>query len=233
MLKNTQPVFSKSDPVSAPEAYWCREKSVKREWRNAKDGGGWKARMPLIDWYPHIGDPTVIGWTITVAYFFVAFLCYRAGLAARAAGSDVQKNRNSIVWFGLGAVLLGLGINKQLDLQTLLIHLGRERAKSNDWYGVRREIQLVFVLMLATLGLTFTAVVFWMTRGEWRQYWPILIGVVMVVAFVLIRAASFDHVNYLLSRWRIIGPFKMKYVVEFGGVMIIGLGALKSLMGKS
>jgi hypothetical protein len=62
--------------------------------------------MPLIDWYPHIGDPSVIGWTITVAYFVVTFLCYRAGLAARAAGSDVQKNSNSIVWFGLGAVLL-------------------------------------------------------------------------------------------------------------------------------
>jgi len=129
-------------------------------------------------------------------------------------------------------VLLALGINKQLDLQTPLIHLGREIARSNGWYGVRREIQLVFVLMLAALVLTFTAVLFWMTRGEWRQYCPVLIGVVMVVSFVVIRAASFAHVDYLLSRWRIIGPFKMKYVVEFGGVMIVGLGALKSLMGK-
>ncbi len=36
-----------------------------------------------IEWHPHIGDPTVIGWTITIAYFAVTFLCYQAGLRGK------------------------------------------------------------------------------------------------------------------------------------------------------
>jgi hypothetical protein len=44
-----------------------------------------------IHWHPHVGDPTAIGWTITIAYFVVAFLCYRAGLSAKPADSSIDK----------------------------------------------------------------------------------------------------------------------------------------------
>lgn len=183
-----------------------------------------------LEWHPHIGDPTVIGWTITVAYFIVTFLCYRAGLVAKEADSGIFKTKNAVVWFGLAAILLTLGINKQLDLQTLVINSGREIAKSNDWYGIRREVQFYFVMGLAVSGIILIGVLFWLTKGEWLAYWPILVGVVMLVSFVLIRASSFDHVDYLLSRWRTIGPFQMKYVVELAGLLIIGLGALRHII---
>ena len=185
-----------------------------------------------VDWYPHIGDPTLIGWVITVAYFCVTFRCYRAGLAAKAADSGAGKTKKAVVWFGLAAVLLALGINKQLDLQTLVIHSGREIARSNGWYGMRREIQFCFVFGLAISAMILVGVLFWLTRGGWIAYWAVLVGVVILVSFVLIRAASFDHVDYLLSRWRTIGPFRMKYVVELAGVLIVGLGALRRVVPK-
>jgi len=184
--------------------------------------------MVLIDWHPHIGDPTVIGWVITVAYFVVTFLCYRAGLAAKGSDRAIPKTKNVLIWFLLAAVLLALGINKQLDLQTPFIALGRRMALSNGWYGVRREFQLYFVMVLAGFAVIWVVVLFWATRREWRAYWPVLLGAVLLVPFMLIRAASFDHVDYLLSRWRTIGPIRMKYVVELAGILILGAGAVAS-----
>jgi hypothetical protein len=69
-------------------------------------------------------------------------------------------------------------------------------------------------------------------KRRWRQYWLVLSGLLFIVLFVLIRAASFNHVDYLLSKWRIIGPFKMKYVVELGGIFLVGVGALQNLRSR-
>jgi len=69
----------------------------------------------------------------------------------------------------------------------------------------------------------------WRLKGCRRQYWLILSGLLFIGLFVLIRAASFNHVDYLLSKWRIIGPFKMKYVAELGGILLVGAGALNTL----
>lgn len=185
--------------------------------------------MPIpIDWHPHIGDPTVIGWVITVAYFVVAFLSYRTGLAVKRADSGIAKTKNAVMWFGLAAMLLALGVNKQLDLQTLLIHSGRQIARSHGWYDMRREVQFYFVMGLTISGAILIGVLLWLTRGDWIAYWPLLLGVVLLVSFVLIRAASFDHVDYLLSKWRTIGPIRMKYVVELSGILILGAGAVAS-----
>ena len=133
-----------------------------------------------------------------------------------------------MLWFGLSILLLVLGINKQLDLQTLVISLGRAISKENGWYGIRREVQAAFVILAALFGSLLFFGLLWRLRKCWRQYWLILSGLLFIVLFVLIRAASFNHVDYLLSKWRVIGPFKMKYVAELGGIMLVGAGAYYS-----
>ena len=55
-------------------------------------------------------------------------------------------------------------------------------------------------------------------------------GLLVIVLFVLIRAASFNHVDYLLSKWRIIGPFKMKYLAELGGSSLLGEGLFRTFV---
>ena len=180
-----------------------------------------------VDWYPHTGDPTVIGWTITVVYFVVMFLCYKAGMAAKRKDSGARRISDSALWFALAGMLLALGINKQLDLQTLLITLGRQMARLNGWYDLRREVQFGFVVVLAIFGVLSMIALSWWTAGQWRRYWPVLIGVTLLIIFVLIRSASFNSVDYFLGKWRVIGPFSMKYVVELAGVLVVGLAALR------
>jgi O-antigen/teichoic acid export membrane protein len=111
-----------------------------------------------------------------------------------------------------------------------LTALGREIAQANGLYESRREIQLIFVILFALFCFSSLVVVLsWWLRDCWRWYLIPLLGVALLVSFVVIRVASFQHVNYLISKWRIIGPFRMKYIGELGGILIVGLGAVQSL----
>jgi len=185
--------------------------------------------LPYGNWYQHMGDPTVTGWTITIAYFLVTFMCWRAGLKEKTININIQKPERHVLWFGLSILLLVLGINKQLDLQNLLTALGREIAQANGLYESRREIQLVFIILFTLFYFSLLIALSWWLRDCWRRYWIALLGLSLLVSFVLIRAASFQHVDYLISKWSIIGPFRMKYIVELGGILIVGLGAVQSL----
>jgi len=78
-----------------------------------------------------IGDPTLIGWTITLAYFIITFLCFWSGLAEKKNILDSHRSLGHILWFGLAILLFVLGLNKQLDLHTLMILLGGGIAKAN------------------------------------------------------------------------------------------------------
>jgi hypothetical protein len=53
-----------------------------------------------------------------------------------------------------------------------------------------------------------------------------LVGVFVVTSFVVIRAASFHHVDaFLHSR---VADFRMNWLLELGGIGIIMVGALKA-----
>ena len=185
--------------------------------------------LSYVNWYSRMGDPNAAGWSITIAYFIVILLCWRAGLKEKTINVNIQQPERHVFWFGLSILLLVLGINKQLDLQTLLTALGREIAQANGLYESRREIQLIFVVLFTLFCFSSFVALLWWLRGCWRRYWIALLGVAFLVSFVVIRAASFQHVDYLISKWSIIGPFRMKYIVELGGILIVGLGAVQSL----
>lgn len=54
-----------------------------------------------------------------------------------------------------------------------------------------------------------------------RLVWVALSGIVLLFSFVVIRAASFHHVDQFLGA----GPFKMNWVLELGSIGIIAFAA--------
>ena len=72
------------------------------------------AAMAGDRWRPGIGDPTVLGWATVAAYGVGMVFCV---LAARRSRRNVG-DRVAPLWWFLAAMMLVLGINKQLDLQT-------------------------------------------------------------------------------------------------------------------
>ncbi len=186
-----------------------------------------------VQWRPGIGDPDVIGWVITTFYFLSAILCWYAGQGRSASRRQSGEPIKSKLWICLFIVMIFLGINKQLDLQKLLRDLGKILAEDGGWYHMRREVQSIFIRAMAGLGALFFVILCLYLKGSWRNYWMVALGGFLLIAFIAIRAASFHHVDYIFSRWRIIGPFRMKYVLELSGILCIGMGAALRLFREN
>jgi hypothetical protein len=164
-------------------------------------------------WRPGIGDPTFIGWFTVVAYFATAYLCWRA------AGNSQYQRKIRWFWNGLAILLVLLGINKQLDLQTELTFIGRDFAKATGWYEDRRIVQAIFILIVALVGFSVTAALFWFYRNELRRLRAASAGVGFLMTFIVIRAASFHHVDQFLRFDP--GGVRMNWVLEIGGIAAI------------
>jgi hypothetical protein len=172
------------------------------------------------EWSPGIGDPTVIGWVTVVAYVVAFLMCVRAW---RTAAAINEKNRLTIAWGVLTALMLFLGINKQLDLQSLLTVVARRAALRGGWYPRRRPVQLGFIGAMLVAGAGALTVGGWLMRRHLREFWLAGIGAVFIVVFVLVRASSFHHVDTFLRS----GPPNLHFnaILELGGIGCIGYAA--------
>jgi hypothetical protein len=128
------------------------------------------------------------------------------------------------LWLLIAVTMVLLGINKQLDLQTLLIEKVRNRAYANGWYSDRRRYQLDFIAAMSFAGLLATAgLVIWLRRVFSRVYLAIG-GLAMLVLFVTIRAASFHYVDKVLALG---GEVRVNTVIELSGIGLIIAAALQ------
>lgn len=176
-------------------------------------------------WSPGIGDPTFVGWLTVVAYFVTAWRCL---LAARritgpmAALREARRERS--FWMVLSILFLFLGINKQLDLQSLLTEVGRLLAKDEGWYESRGRVQLVFILAVGALGVAAAAAGIYAVRRATLGARIAAGGTALLMAFVVIRAASFHHVDsFIDSHWL---GLRANWLVELGGIFIVLGGTL-------
>jgi hypothetical protein len=168
--------------------------------------------MSQFNWRPGIGDPTIAGWVTVVLYFIAVWSSWRtANLVARTGEGHT--------WRAISVMFIGLGINKQLDLQSALTELGRVIAFQRGWYGERQTVQVWFIFGVAVVcSMIAIAWLIW-TRHAPAPTWLALIGTTTVLAFVLIRAASFHHIDKFIGD-RILG-LKWNWVLEMGGIVIV------------
>lgn len=170
------------------------------------------------EWAPGIGDPTAVGWFTVFAYAGVAVLCARNMLRARPF--PVERT----VWAALAALLALLAINKQLDLQTWFTVVGRELSRQQGWYAQRHTVQMAFVASLVLLSISLLLVLHHVLGPAWRRYAIVSCGLALLLTFIVIRAATFHHVDLLLGMR--IGPLRVNHLMELGAIAIVALGAL-------
>lgn len=177
-------------------------------------------------WRPGIGDPTFMGWTTVALYFAAAAL---AGLVvARSGGFPPEtRRRERLFWVAMLALLLGLGVNKQLDLQSALTAVGRCVAQLDGWYAERRATQARFVAALLAASLVGGAAMAFLLRGALRREALAVLGLALLLGFVAARAVGFHHVDALISA-RVVG-WRVNWIMEIGGISLVGLGALRAL----
>ena len=88
-----------------------------------------------MHWFIH--DQGLLAWFVVAGYLTAAFLAFRA--ASATAG------RERGFWVATAIVMVLLGINKQLDLQSDLTDLARTAAHSEGWYVWRRDVRAPLV----------------------------------------------------------------------------------------
>ena len=184
-----------------------------------------------IHWRPGVGDPTIVGW-ITVLSYFAVFL-----LSVLCAKSYGRRNPNEIthaqhrIWWVIAFVLLLLCINKQLDLQSLITDIGRVYARRQGWYDHRRMVQSWFIACVVFSGF-FSLLLAWRAlRNAWQENCLTITGLIFLVGFVVIRAASFHNMDRFLGGF--FWGLKMNGALELGGIFTIGISAATKLKRSS
>jgi hypothetical protein len=176
----------------------------------------------FTQWSPGLGDNNLMGWLTVVVYLVAAVA---AGLAARRLGApDPLIRRERRFWVIAAVVMSLLAINKQLDLQTFLTILARCHAQLSGWYDVRRLVQEAFIFLVAASGVIVLGLLALLLRGILGRVWLALLGLGFVCVFVVIRAASFHHVDVLLGSTA--AGIKMNWLLELPGPMLVALVAM-------
>jgi len=176
--------------------------------------------VQIYGWEPGIGDPTFIGWFTVAAYFCAAVLCFTAAIRARRV--DRAAYRFWVIFTGFMVVL---GINKQLDLQSLFTAVLKQFAKSTGWYEDRRIFQGIFICVIAFFGLAFAALAWIWTSRTLPRHRLALLGGIFLVSFIVIRAASFHHIDQILGKE--LAFLRINHILELSGIACVALGALK------
>lgn len=174
----------------------------------------------LTAWVKAIDGPSLLGWATTVGYILAGLLCLRAALVRQHAGAG-----ESSAWRAAAGLLIFLGINKQLDFQTLLIVIGRAAARTEGWYDERRLVQRVFVgiLVLALMGAICRAV---SRHGFFiRNHRLASTGLGLVLIYALLRAAEIDHLE--LGHSSQSGDQTWLWIVEVTGLILCVVGAAR------
>lgn len=172
-------------------------------------------------WTPTIGDPGPFGWLTVLAYLLAAAVCWQACRRSRP--------RDSRFWFFLSALLVALGINKQLDIQSLVTQTARDLAQWQGWYEYRQTLQTGFLIGLAVsvaIAVSLSALI---CRGRPRGFLIGWTGATLLLGFVLARAVSF-HAADRLIRERL-GGLQLNHVLEIGGIGLVALGAAITWLG--
>jgi hypothetical protein len=169
-------------------------------------------------WDLRAGDPTLIGWLITLAYLVLVLSIIKLIIDV-AASQTYDRRRLAGFWTIVLLIYLFFGLNKQLDLQTFLTATGRCLSKLQGWYRERRAFQLnVTMAGLAATAIFLLGFLFYF-RTVITRSWLAILGVTCSLVFVVLRAASIHHVDQL---------FKMEFftlkahaIMEITGITLV------------
>ena len=168
------------------------------------------------------GDPTFLGWMTVLAYA-AAIACGVAAVRRIRHSARPGGARKIVFWFMIIGLLAALGLNKQLDLQTLVTQVGKRLALAQGWHGQRRIVQVTAECAALAVAGAMVAALFWLAGESWREHALALVGVALLVVFAMLRIAFMLRMGDLLGLP--LGAPTLKWMLELGGILCIGAAA--------
>ena len=165
-----------------------------------------------------------MGWVTVVAYFLTALIALRLVLNSRRwFPADIYPAQRRF-WLVVFLLMLALGINKQLDLQSLITEMGRYYAARDGWLEYKRYVQvgvIISILAVAAFSLLFF---FFRMSSLLKTNWLAIAGLICLLVFIVSRATSFHHMDIFINAY--ILSARVNWLLELGGLAAIALSAL-------
>lgn len=182
-----------------------------------------------IEWSPSIGDPSLMGWLTVAAYFLCAWQSFKVHQSGERIFQQLIV-RQKRFWLATACVMLALGINKQLDLQTFFTATARYMAWQQGWYEERQTYQRIFIATIGCAGVlvfSFLAVMYYKVL---RYHAFAIAGLAFLMVFVFVRATSFHNVDaFLGAQWL---GLRMNWLLELGGIGLVYWNTRKLMRTK-
>jgi hypothetical protein len=152
-------------------------------------------RLVAIVFTQHLanGDLSRLGWAVAAVYVIGGVFCVRAGMVVQQPGP--RNSSKQVPWWALAGVLLFLGINKGIDVQTLLIHLGRVASQTGGWSQYQRTVQVAFVVLFTLAALVAGVACLAKWRWFFKEQPMVCAGAALLCLFVVVRDATINHVD--------------------------------------
>jgi len=130
-----------------------------------------------------------------------------------------DERRSFFFWSIISVLMVLLGINKQLDLQSLFTEIGRQIARHQGWMDQRRDVQFWFIVVLGIIAMISFVLFIAAMRDLFKRYILAFVGLFVLISFIIIRAVSFHHVDELLGSR--VFDIKMNWLLELTGIYTI------------
>lgn len=182
----------------------------------------WSIEYLMGQWRPTIGDPCFMGWFTVGSYFACAILGAIIVLTNRKADREFL-----FFWSIISVLMILLGINKQLDLQSLFTEVGRQIARAQGWMDRRQIVQFWFIVAFGTSAIGAFLSFAIIKRNLFRRFMLTFIGLFFLLNFIIIRAASFHHFEEMLGFEFF--DFKMNWLLELTGIYLIFIAEFKEI----
>jgi hypothetical protein len=168
----------------------------------------------ISQWIAERGDEGILPWVVTLSYLMAGGICL-----ARPGTSEAPY------WKGFGAFMILMGLNKQLDLQTLWRCVFRDELAKIVIPADRRNLERLFIFVLSAVALTLFGLLEVRLRNMSTALRVAGVGVAIIVVFALFRGAIFDHIIKLSAS----GVSGDPQWLELLGAILAGGAAASSL----
>jgi hypothetical protein len=146
-------------------------------------------------WHLGANDNTWGGWLALCVYLILCALCWLEVSKQLRLSREVRQGLPPLFWVLLSVGVTGLGINKQLDFQTLFMEAGRRIAISEGLIAYRRFLETSFFAIVFITGIFMAAVLWKLARRLTKAERQVLVGTALLFGFVLLRVAKIEHVG--------------------------------------
>jgi uncharacterized membrane protein len=174
-------------------------------------------------WFFGIHDPTLTGWLCVVAYL----IALTASIALCRQLPHAYRQDVRAFWGAITLVLAMLGINKQLDIQTLMLQTIR---KTEFWANNGTIYLEILVTFFALIGVGAFIVFFLRFRFSDWETCLVMIAIASLLGMLLLNLLPIRPINKLLM-WHVFGKDQgffnchLKEFFEIGFISVVAICA--------